>query len=153
MTLPANEFAAVLVNEVIEAPDGELPHVPFDDLSRERYCAQARLYRLALVLSVLLMQERDTPVLLAVRQSLEADVFGQPTEESIALLKDVQEAMRELSNLLAPTEKARELAWAHRWLAAIGLDVVNPITLQLFSMRWMSLYCAVTDSVRKIAAQ
>lgn len=85
MTLPLRRkprtgpdgLARALLIEFVENPEMDsLDELPPDKQVRRRYQACARLYRLALVLMVLLGEERKNRRFSSVRERLEALVFS-----------------------------------------------------------------------------
>jgi hypothetical protein len=86
-----------------------------------------------------------------VRSAFEARVFGEQNDESMAFLEAVKGAMRDISDLLDPANRSRELSWAREWLATIGINEFNPVRLTLFALHWMDSYSTIAKSIREIA--
>ena len=51
-------------------------------------------------------------------------------------------------HVLVDPDDSRKLTWARNWLADIGYDETNPITLTLFSTTWLDLYIAASESLK-----
>ena len=115
---------------------------------KERYEFKCKLYRLALLIMILMDEERDNCRFLTVRESIESRTFSLPDEHSPDLLEDIRHSMSDLQALLLPREKPKELSWARSWFEAIDIDVLNPAELTLFAINWMDQYIAVTKSLR-----
>ena len=144
-----DEIAAVFLSEFV-ADDDLAPSIEleFSADQQQQYISRCKLYRLALVLMILMNEERENSKALHVRESVEARVFGLPDDQSRTLLKQVQNSMSDLRALLAQKGNRKELSWARSWFQAIGIDVINPVDLTLFASNWMDQYIAATKSLR-----
>jgi hypothetical protein len=153
MQIAPSEFAMALWTDIVDRDDfvGDVP-LPLSSAELEGYRTRTRVYRIALVLSVLLTEEQRVHDLLKVRECFEELVFGVPSEASSSLLSVVHRAMQDLLELISPKDNPREFTWARTWFEAIGVTEINPVRLSLFAMRWMDAYTAVTKMVREIVA-
>jgi len=146
---PPDEIASIFLSEFVANDD----LAPRNGLNltleqQQQYISTCKLYRLALVLIILMNEERNNPKALHVRESIESKVFGLPDDRSLTLLNQIQSSMSDLQNLLFPKGSPKELSWARSWFNSIGIDAINPVDLTLFSTGWMDQYIAMTKSLR-----
>jgi len=150
-----DELAQVLLTEFVDGQSvPDVAEVIFKFSPGKRYLAQTRLYRVALVLSVLLEAEQSDARWLAVRTSFERLIFTMPQEEGMPFLEDLRTAMQSFEELLTVSETgnqaARAVRWAMAWFQAIGMDESNPALLTCFAGHWMDAYIMLSKLVREV---
>ena len=141
-----DELAGVLLTEFILLPETERI-IQIGANAEELYQAKVRLYRLALVLMGLTLREQKSVHAAKVRQSLERLIFSVDKSEAESFLTSLRFAMMQLDELLHPKETPKDMTWAMDWLKDIGIDESNPVSLALFSLKWMEHYTAVVKSI------
>jgi len=108
---------------------------------------KAFIYRLAIVLSSLLMYEKKNPKFEAVREQVEKEVFN--TEAGRSHFAEVEEAMVSFAELINTKEDSFRLRWATSWLAEIGIEEPNPARLALFAIMWKNEYQMVLNILQR----
>ena len=81
-----------------------------------------------------------------VREILEGKLL--PASPDLTILNEIRTAGGHLAELLSPTGNPREMSWAMKWLDDVGIDESNPVTLALFSMKWIDSYVAIVKFLR-----
>ena len=151
--VPSAELAQVVLDEFVEnATMNVQPRrgLLIPDEKEAHFEAKMRLYRLALVLIAVMNEEQKNPNFLKVKESLEALVFPETQEEVRLLLLELRSAMKHLSELLFPPDKAKWMSWSRTWLQDINIQETNPITLHLFALWWMEHYIATAKAIREL---
>src|SRR5882672_40847 len=146
-----NELAHSLVTEFVDDTTfDDRPQLELTADIEPHYRAKSRLYRIAIVVMALMSHEQRNPKFSTVRLSFEALVFSQTHAKGYRLLQSVRSAMQNLSELLWPTDKSKELSWAVAWLQDVGITDVNPVDLVLFSKRWMDSYVMIANVLEEV---
>jgi hypothetical protein len=143
-----DEVTEVLINDFVN-------DISIDrDLRKEyrndhEFLDKCIIYRIAIVLMVLISEEKGRGKLLDLRIAFEKMIFGEPSQESSRLLKEVQLAMKDLSDLLF-ADSPKQMTWAKNWLHSIGIEEHNPVDLAMVAYKWMELYIVCVKTIREI---
>ncbi len=142
------EIADIFLSEFV-MNDDLIPSVGFvlTTDQQQQYSSKCKIYRLALVLMVLMNEERENPKALDVREQIEVRTFWLPDDRSRTLLEQVQKSMPDLQTLICTEEKPKELSWARSWFQSIDINETNPAILALFALNWMNQYVAITKAL------
>jgi hypothetical protein len=149
----AEAFAQDLLSEYVDNPDMNAgDELPAESGARRRYLDAKRLYRLALVLVVLLAEEERRPVMLRVREGVEALVFSPQAGDKEPRVSALRAAMRDLGELLSLTGGmvGRPLSWSRAWFERVGVVETNPVRLTTFAVGWMDAFTALVEVVRGV---
>jgi hypothetical protein len=127
-------------------------HLP--ESVHQNFRERVLLYRETMILMALVEQSHADPIFLPTLREYEHLLFQDGPEEAMrsGRLQAIKEAMIELADLLKPRDDPY-LSWTRRWLAGIGHDETNPITLAVFLAFWMDWYAAVRESLNKMVVE
>ena len=117
--------------------------------NQDQYMFKCMVYRIALVLIILINEEKNNPKVLLVREVLESKVFGIRNDQSENLLSQIQMSMSELKDLLFSKGNKHELSWARYWFESCDIEIINPVDLTLFAVYWMDMYIALNKTLRE----
>jgi hypothetical protein len=117
--------------------------------NKDSFLTKCKIYRIAIVLMVLLSEEKKYSKLKNLRIEFEKLVFGEQSDMSINLLNEVKSAMKDLSGLLF-TDSPKQMTWARNWLLSAKIDETNPAKLALVAIEWMDFYIAFVKISREI---
>jgi hypothetical protein len=148
--VPADQIAQSLFQVMVEE-EPEPAHPKQYDLPRAfwpQFRGKMRLYREAIVLNLLLSQAQKDKRYEEVLKSYERLIFpSTPSPEGMVKLEALKHAMERISELIDPGGERKPLSWSMAWLADIGHEATNPVTLTLFATYWMDTYIAVAKSL------
>jgi hypothetical protein len=156
MTLKSKVLAETLFTELIQRRHCDVPeetHV--SDSALPALEAKIRLYQYVTILLAILGEAEKRPEFDSVREHFERLYF--PPSFDFDSLWNVRAAMDDLSTLLTlhktdgtDTSRAagKAMFWARDWLARIGIEENNPVTLHLLALRWMDYYITVVASLK-----
>ena len=146
----SDEIASIFLSEFIVNDD--LSPKTISEINAEnqdQYMLKCKLYRIALILIILINEEKNNQKVLLIREALESKLFGTPNDQSRIILSQIQSSMSDLKNLLFPDDNPKELSWARHWFESLGIDIINPADLTLFAINWMDLYIATTNTLKE----
>jgi hypothetical protein len=143
-----DEVAEVLINDFVNdiSIDRDLRKEYRDD---HEFLDKCIVYRIAIVLMVLISEKKGRGKLLNLRIAFEKMIFGEPSQKSSRLLKEVQLAMKDLSGLLF-ADSPKQMTWAKNWLHSIGIEEHTPVDLAMVAYKWMDSYIVCVKTIREI---
>lgn len=141
------DIAKVIMKEFVNRTDLDTDYrKEYGD--KKTFIRKCICYRIAIVLIVLISEEKNNEKLLILRERFEELVFGKQTHQSMELLKDIQKAMTKLKELLFAQSPPME--WGINWLTSIGIEESNPLNVFSITTKWMDFYIACAQTIKKI---
>jgi hypothetical protein len=107
------------------------------------------LYREALIYLALIEREpSNSPILGLTLSAYQSIIFGDNYKASVesGRREALNAATMDLADLVKPGSDI-DILWGRRWLAELGYDETDLITLTLFNTAWIGLFLAARESV------
>lgn len=115
--------------------------------AKSRYLEKTYLYKTAALLMLLTQVEKDSDKATEVKMEVEKIVFPKNIEEATPLIQEVNNAMKDISKFLDPSNLYGRPLWAMEWLKDTGIDESNPMTLTLFTVWWSQQIILLKDTL------
>jgi hypothetical protein len=139
--IKAAELVKVLLEEIFKdqhTPRTEHLNIPAD--KEDVFAAKVDFYKQAALLRVVIIHEQSNAKSAKVRKQLESILFRASTqEEGAVVVKEMKQAMLSLDEL---HDSVKPMSWSMNWLADIGINESNPVTLQFFGTFWIDFSLA-----------
>jgi hypothetical protein len=143
------ELVDVLLGEIFKdhhTPRTEHLNIPADKESV--FVSKVDFYKQAALLRVVIIHERSNSKSAKVRKQLESILFrASSQEEGMIIVKEMKLAMLSLEEL---HESVKPMSWSMNWLADIGINESNPVTLQFFGTFWIDFSLAFYKTLNEL---
>ena len=159
MTIKPQVLAETLFTELVLKKHCEVPpEVRMAAATVVAVDAKIRHYQFASVLMALIAMAQSKPEFLSVQEHFERLYFPPTPEQGYDVLLDVRSAMNDVGGLLIVTDDdvtncdskaGKSMFWARNWLSSVGIEEHNPVTLALFSWKWMDYYVMVNNLLKE----
>jgi hypothetical protein len=147
--IEAAELVDVLLEEIFKdqhTPRTEHLHIPAD--KEDVFVSKVDFYKQAALLRGVIIQELSNPKFASVRKQLEPIIFRASTqEEGMIVINEIKQAMLSLDKL---HESVKPMSWSMSWLADIGINESNPVTLQFFGTFWIDFSLAFYKTLNEL---